>query len=112
MGNAASTTDVSTDENDEQVAWMLVTLKKNPNPVTKAFNFEGQGFEANDMVYFPSPPDGMKTDGVVVSIIDKENAVVRYHGNAWGGSKYHVVVNVNHLDSKHKKWKPRRNQES
>lgn len=72
MGNTASN-----GNEDEMLAWMLVNLKK--STFEKAINFEGQEFEENDMVYFPSPPDGTKTDGVIVSTIDKEHAVVRYH---------------------------------
>ena len=95
------------DSTEDEIAWMLVSLRKPPPPITHVVGVDGERFEVDDMVYFPAPPDGLMADGVIVSFQDQSHAVVRFHGNAWTGSKYHVVTPVPFLRSKHRKWKRR-----
>lgn len=104
----ASTLSIDTSD-DNTVAWMLVNLRRPRKAITKAVGVDGQTFEVDDMVFFPSPPNGLNDDGVVVSFQDKDHAVVRYHYNAWSrDSKYHVLVPVIFLVSKNKKYKGRK----
>lgn len=94
---------------DSTVAWMLVNLKTPRRNIIKTTGLDGQTFEVDDMVFFPAPPNGLHEDGVIVSFQDKDNAVVRFHYNAWSkDSKYHVVVPVVFLVSKNKKFKGRK----
>ncbi len=95
--------------NVAEAAWMLVNLRRPRTAVTSALGMDGQTFEVDDMVFFPAPPHGLHEDGVIVSFQDKDHAVVRFHYNAWSkDSKYHVVVPVVFLVSKHKKFKSRK----
>lgn len=86
---------------DTIAAWTLVDMKK--KKVTSV-RHQGIDFEIRDKVFYPTPPLFNMGDGVIVSFVDSDHAVVRHDGNAWAKNpKYNSVVPLAFLQKKGKK---------
>jgi hypothetical protein len=82
-------------------AWTLVNMKKKELTTVK---HQGIDFEIRDKVLYPTPPLMNMGDGVIVSFVDSDHAVVRHDGNAWAKDpKYNSVVPLAFLMKKGKK---------